>query len=310
MNKIKLEENMPRDKWLALRRRGIGGSDASVVCGINKYKSVVELWMDKTEQLPFEEGDSEAAYWGHTLESVVREEFAKRSGLTVNTVPCMYQHEEHRFMLANLDGEVYDPKYGTCVFEAKTASAFKHAEWNVEIPEEYYLQVQHYMAVTGYKGAYIAALIGGNQFVWKFIERDDEVISLLIRLEGAFWNYVKTKQVPPIDGSKASTEILAKIYPRAVQDKEVELGEEGLVYIEQYLEAQEQEKKIKEIKDLVGNKLKEMLGDSEIGIAGERKVVWSNISSVRFNDKSFKEKEPEKYNQYIKQIEYRKLAVK
>ena len=45
-------ENIPYEEWLELRKKGIGGSDASIVCGINKYKSPVELWLDKTEQLP------------------------------------------------------------------------------------------------------------------------------------------------------------------------------------------------------------------------------------------------------------------
>ena len=40
-------ENMPYEEWLEYRRKGIGGSDASVVCGINKYKSPVELWLEK-----------------------------------------------------------------------------------------------------------------------------------------------------------------------------------------------------------------------------------------------------------------------
>ena len=48
-------ENMPYEDWLEYRRLGIGGSDASVVCGINRYKSPVELWLDKTSQLPPQE---------------------------------------------------------------------------------------------------------------------------------------------------------------------------------------------------------------------------------------------------------------
>lgn len=35
--------DMPYDRWLEYRKKGIGGSDASVVCGINKYKSPIEL---------------------------------------------------------------------------------------------------------------------------------------------------------------------------------------------------------------------------------------------------------------------------
>ena len=54
-------ENMSYEQWLEYRRKGIGGSDASVVCGVNRYKSPVELWLDKTNQIPTEEA-SEAAY--------------------------------------------------------------------------------------------------------------------------------------------------------------------------------------------------------------------------------------------------------
>ena len=54
------------------------------------------------------------------------------------------------------------------------------------IPDEYQLQIQHYMAVTGYAGAYIAVLIGGNTFRWKFVERDEELISMLIQFEHVF----------------------------------------------------------------------------------------------------------------------------
>ena len=51
------------EDWLEYRKQGIGGSDASVVCGISRYKSPVELWMEKTDQLPAQEA-GEAAYWG------------------------------------------------------------------------------------------------------------------------------------------------------------------------------------------------------------------------------------------------------
>ena len=117
-------ENLPYADWLEWRKKGIGGSDASVVCGINRYKSPVELWMEKTDQLqPQEAGES--AYWGTILEAVVREEFTKRTGLEVRLVKQLLQSEEHPFMLANLDGVCNHPDYGTCIFEAKTATAYK-----------------------------------------------------------------------------------------------------------------------------------------------------------------------------------------
>ena len=196
-------ENMAYEDWLEYRKQGIGGSDASVVCGISRYKSPVELWMEKTDQLPPQEV-GEAAYWGTQLEALVRAEFTKRTGIEVKIVSQLLQSEEHPFMLANLDGVCAVPDVGPCIFEAKTASTYKAGEWEDAIPDEYALQLAHYMAVTGYQGAYIAVLIGGNTFRWKFVERDEELISMLIELESVFWNHVQNGTPPPLDGSDAS----------------------------------------------------------------------------------------------------------
>ncbi len=135
-------ENMSYEDWLERRKLGIGGSDASVVCGINRYKSPVELWLEKTNQIPAQEA-GEAAYWGTQLEAIVRAEFTKRTGIEVTQVKQLLQSEEHPFMLANLDGVCEVPDIGPCIFEAKTASAFKAGEWENAIPDEYQLQVQH-----------------------------------------------------------------------------------------------------------------------------------------------------------------------
>lgn len=309
MKIVEMPENQTREEWLELRRKGIGGSDAAVVCGISRYKSAVELWMDKTG-MNTDDYDSEAAYWGRTLEKTVREEFEKRSGLKVRIVPYMMQHEQYSFMLANVDGEVEDPDHGMCIFEAKTATIFKSHEWEVEIPEEYYLQVQHYMAVTGYKGAYIAALIGGNRFIWKFIERDEKVIQLLIKLEEQFWHYVEDGEIPPIDGSEASTNLLSKLYPEAEEEKTILLPDEALEFISDYEEAVEEEKRISVKKEEAANKLKAMLESAESGKVMERIVIWKNIRSERFNAKELKEKEPELYEDYAYTTTYRKFSIK
>ena len=91
-------ENMPYTEWLEHRKKGIGGSDASVVCGINRYKSPMELWLEKTDQIQSAEV-GEAAYWGNVLESVVRSEFSKRTGIEVQCVKQLLQSEEHPFTI-------------------------------------------------------------------------------------------------------------------------------------------------------------------------------------------------------------------
>lgn len=208
-------ENMTREEWLQWRKEGIGGSDVSVICGINKYKSALELWLEKRG---YKENDEagESAYWGTTLEPIVREEFVKRTSLEVETISLMLKHPKYDFMIANVDGIVNDNEGKKCIFEAKTASAYKLDQWkDDEIPEEYMLQIQHYMAVTGYERTYIAVLIGGNTFKYKAIDRDDELIDMIISIEENFWNCVINDVPPNIDGSESCTNLLNSLYPNA-----------------------------------------------------------------------------------------------
>lgn len=302
-------ENMPYEEWLNWRRKGIGGSDASVVCGVSKYKSPMELFLDKTgQQAPEEAGES--AYWGHQLEALVRAEFTKRTGIPVLTVNKLLRSREYPFMLANLDGVCKHPAYGTCVFEAKTASAYKAGEWEDTIPQEYMLQLQHYLAVCGYPGAYIAVLIGGNTFKYRFIERDEELISNLIKWESDFWEHVKSDIPPPLDGSEASAKYLSKRFPDSVPRSKVKLPDSAMELLRQYDEACEKGDAFTEQKQRAENLLKEMLGDNEVGIAGDRMITWKTISQERLDGKALKADQPSLYSKYVNQHSYRRFSVK
>lgn len=196
-------KNMTREQWLRWRKEGIGGSDVSIICGINKYKSALELWMEKRGYKESDEA-GESAYWGTTLEPIVREEFTKRTDLEVDTISLMLKHPKYDFMLANVDGIVNDNEGKKCIFEAKTASAYKLDKWkDDEIPEEYMLQIQHYMSVLDYERTYIAVLIGGNTIKYKVVNRDEELIDMIIEIEKNFWNCVVNDIQPNIDGSES-----------------------------------------------------------------------------------------------------------
>ena len=302
-------EAMPYEDWLEHRKLGIGGSDASVVCGLNRYESPVELWLDKTGQLPPQEA-GEAAYWGNQLESIVRAEFTKRIGIEVRQVKQLLQSEEHPFMLANLDGICEVPDVGTCIFEAKTASAYKASEWEDTIPDEYMCQVQHYMAVTGYQGTYIAVLIGGNTFKWKFVERDEELISMLIELEADFWEHVQNGTPPPLDGSDASAKFLAERFPNSRPQSHITLPDAAVGLLAQYDAACEQLETVTEQKRQAENLLKEMMGDNEVGTAGSRVITWKNVVQERLDSKTLKAEHPTLYKKYINKSSHRRFTIK
>ncbi len=302
-------ENMSYEDWLEHRKLGIGGSDASVVCGINKYKSPVELWMNKTGQLPDQEA-GEAAYWGTLLESIVRDEFTRRTGIEVTKPTVILQSEEHPFMLANLDGTCEVPDVGTCIFEAKTASAYKAGEWEDTIPDEYQLQIQHYMAVTGYAGAYIAVLIGGNSFRWKFVERDEELISMLIELESAFWNHVQDCTPPPLDGSDAAAKFLSERFPTSKPTSHITLPDTAADLLAQYDEACAELEAVTERKQKAENLLKEMLGDNEVGTTAGRVITWKSVAQERLDSKTLKAEHPALCKKYTNKTSYRRFTIK
>jgi predicted phage-related endonuclease len=213
-------------------------------------------------------------------------------------------------MLANLDGICEHPIYGTCVFEAKTASAYKSGEWDDKIPDEYQLQIQHYMAVTGYPGAYVAVLIGGNTFKWKFVERDDELISVLIQLESDFWEHVLSNVPPALDGSEASAKFLNKRFPDSVPLSKIELPDAAIDLIIRYDTACEQLERITEQKQEAENLLKQMIGENEAGSVGDRLVTWKTVTQERLDSKTLKAEHPVLYRKYANKTSYRRFSVK
>ena len=73
---IKLK-GLSREDWLAQRKKGIGGSDVSSIMGLNKYKSALELYLDKTGQLPEDDEENIAAELGLELEDFLAKKFVK-----------------------------------------------------------------------------------------------------------------------------------------------------------------------------------------------------------------------------------------
>lgn len=303
-------KNITREEWLQWRKEGIGGSDVSIICGINKYKSALELWIEKRGYKESEEA-GESAYWGSTLEPIIRDEFTKRTNLEVDTISLMLKHPEYDFMLANVDGIVNDNEGKKCIFETRTASAYKLDQWkDDEIPEEYMLQIQHYMAVLNYQRIYIAVLIGGNTFKYKVVDRDKELIDMIIEIEKNFWNCVVNDIPPNIDGSESCSNLLNSLYPKAKKNCSVILPNEADELIKEYNLNKEKEKFYADRKDECINKIKAMMEDNEIGTINNLIVTWKNTSTERLDSKKIKEEQPEIYEKYIKKTIARRFLIK
>jgi len=300
--------NLSREEWLKYRTKGIGGSDVSIIAGINPFKSAHQLWLEKTEQIEPEQTDSEYAHFGTLLEPIVRKEFTQRTGIRVRQKHMLLQSEEYPFMFADLDG-VINEDGEMAVFEAKTASAYKQEVWEEGIPAPYILQVQHYMAVTGAKRTYIAVLVGGNHFYHHAVERDEEMIGKIVAMEKYFWETHVLGGIEPVpDGSEATTNYFNSRF-RESNGETVELPEEALAVCMEYDRLSEELKKMEEAKNAAANQLKGYLKEAETGTVGGRKVTWKLVSKSTVDTKRLKSEQPEVYSSFLKDSSYRRLSV-
>ena len=294
-------------EWLRLRKSGIGGSDAGAVCGMNPYSSAMKVFKEKTSE-EIEELDNEAIRIGHDLEDYVAQRFTEATGLKVRKSNFMYRSREYPFMLADVDRFVIGEDAG---LECKTASAYHADKWaDGNIPLHYVLQCYHYMAVTGKKVWYIAAVILGREFTYRRLEWDDGLIGRLVAIEDDFWNnHVAKGIIPPPDGSKACDEVLEQYFHTARKastiklvgfDEKLRRREEILGFIS---ELQEEQKQIEQ-------EVKLFMQDNELASSEAFRVSWKNIDSTKLDTRRIKEEMPELYANYGKVSHSRRFEVK
>ncbi|WP_457887215.1 YqaJ viral recombinase family nuclease [Pseudomonas aeruginosa] len=212
-------KHLSREAWLAIRKDGIGSSDAAAAVGLNPYKSQLELWLEKTGRdfsLPKSDplDEESPTYWGNILEPIVATHYTRRSGHRVRRINAVLQHPDPKlnWMLANIDREVIGAS-NVQILECKTAGINGARLWKEGVPVYVQLQVMHQLAVTGKQAADVAVLLGGQQLEIHRIERDDELIARLIELERDFWSYVQRDTPPPADGSDSAEQALRCLYP-------------------------------------------------------------------------------------------------
>ncbi|MEY8001784.1 YqaJ viral recombinase family protein [Clostridium sp. Mt-5] len=126
-------KDMSEIKWLKSHQQGIGGSDAGAILGINNYRSPLDVYIDKTQEIVKSYEQSEAAYWGTILEPNVARRFSGKTGKSVRRSNAILQSVEYPFMTANLDREIVGEK---ALLECKTANAFLSSRWQSEKYQE------------------------------------------------------------------------------------------------------------------------------------------------------------------------------
>ena len=289
--------DMSREQWLELRRKGIGGSDAAAIVGLDRWRSAFDVYAEKLGLKP-EQPDNEAMRQGRDLEDYVAQRFMEATGKKVRRRNAILQHPEHTFMTANIDRWVVGENAG---LECKTTSVLNRAKFNQgQYPPSYYVQCVHYMAVTGAEHWYLAVLVLNKAFHVFTIERDEAEVQALIEAEKDFWENHVLKQIPPApDGSESTSELLKQMFPEAREREEVALyGHEEK--IQQYLELDARVKELTQERDAIKQELQLALADAEIGRAQGYIVEWKNQTRQTLDMQRLKKEQAEIYQQYLK----------
>lgn len=306
MKKLVSTLNLDKQEWLRYRKQGIGGSDAGAVCGLNPYRTAMQVYQDKiTEET--EEIDSEAMRQGREFEDYVAKRFTEATGKKVRRPNAMFYDEGNPFMLADVDRMVVGENAG---LECKTASPFMADKWrDGQIPMSYQIQCYHYMAVCNADAWYIAVLIYGREFKFCKIERDEQVIADLIQIERNFWeNHVLKRQIPDPDGSKVADSVIAEYFRQAVPESIPLTGfDEKLKRRQELVEVME---RMETEKRQIEQELKLYLGTAEQAENERYRISWKQVCSNRLDEKRLKEEQPEVYEKYRREIMSRRFTVK
>ncbi|SCY81124.1 putative phage-type endonuclease [Lachnospiraceae bacterium XBB2008] len=300
-------EGIKESEWQALRKTGIGGSDAGAIVGVNPYRSPMSVYYDKTTDT-VEMIDNESVRVGKDLEQYVAIRFFEATGKKVRKSNYMYRSKAHPFMIADVDRLVVGEEAG---LECKTCNAYKASEWaNGAVPPSYLLQSFHYMAVTGKKTWYIACLIMGKEFVYRTIRWDDAVISALIDTETRFWEGHVIPHIPPEpDGTESCGNAIAQLFPVARQVEPIELKDMELT-LERRDQIQSQIEELQQEQALLDQQIKLAMEDHEQAVSGRFRVSWGNVESTRLDTKRIKEENPDMYQQYCKKSVSRRFSIK
>jgi len=212
------------------RSKYIGGSDIGAILGLSRFRSPLEVWMEKTGK-ETKQLDSLPLRFGSFAEAFVATEYARATGFELLHDESIYIHPEHSYMSAHIDRFVLEDgnPSPTRILECKTANPFSSGDWGEigsdQVPMSYLCQCIWYMAITGIEKTDLAVLFGNSDFRIYEIARDQGLEELVIAKATTFWNEHVLKDIPPPVQSETDCQTL---FSKGDPAKSIEAGQETL----------------------------------------------------------------------------------
>jgi len=281
--------------WLHSRTFGLTGTDISAIMNANPYTTKFKIWLDKTgRSKPIE--DNEAMRIGRIVEPGLRADAIQRVGMIYEAPGCL-QSRKNPIICGTPDGLrkgipwIYEFKtQGAC---NRFASNLDPDEWGESgtdmVPIHYLYQCLWYMALTGADQAELVAFLAGNGIREYTIQRDEEIIGLMIDRGERFWrDHIEGGVAPEVDGSEDCSEWLLRKHPRADKGRIIDADPVLEDLIARLARYKSLEKTAAEETALTLNQIKSIIGDaykvkSRIGtltcpeVKGKKKTDWDGL---------------------------------
>jgi putative phage-type endonuclease len=300
------------EEWFDIRRRGITGTDISVIMGCNPYKTQAELLEEKLYGKRQEQ--TEPMFWGTVLEDVVAKVYSERSGERITDVKGTFSTIQLDALsalsrsscvtistkiplLGNLDRIIVDADgKASAILEVKTGHAFSKGWGTYDIPEHYRHQVNWYMGITKIYKAVFAVLLGGRDYRARVCYFDQELFD---RQEAAAKEWYRRHVInrePLPEAIKHET---------ADDGKKVEFvfmdDDETQKITSSYYDLGEQIKQLEEERKGVKEDLLRVIGDNRYVKTGSLYIKRiAKAGRTTFDSKALAKDDIETYNKYIK----------
>lgn len=297
-----------KNKWLDKRKGGVSATDIAAISGLNPYKTIYDVFLEKLD-LVEPTPDNPHMRRGRRMEPVLAEDYEEETGF-VTFSPGLLRNPEKPLAIGTPDRLVIDPanpleggkpNHG---LEIKTAGIRQLNRWGEpgtdEVPEEYLVQCQWYMLITGLTRWDLIVSIAGEEPQIYEITRNDTLIQQLYERAEAFWyEHVLPKIPPNVDESESAAKMLAQFYSKADED----IIESDAIIDNLVTNLQRQRQFLKVAEDNVRyyeNQIKSLIGDHE-GVQGEwGRITWKKTKGrTDFDKKRFMAERPDIAKEYL-----------
>jgi putative phage-type endonuclease len=190
-----------REAFLSERRAGIGGSDIAAVFNLG-YGCRLQLWREKRGEKPdYPDQENGPMRLGRWLEPHIAEEYARLTGRKVEE-RGLAKHPDHPELLVHVDRIIWDGDRpgmpGVLEIKALGRAMFSKAK-REGLPDDYLLQVQHGMLVTGCTWGAFAVMNrdSGDIEHWD-VEAEPDAQRMIIEDGPIFWSQVENGPAPEL----------------------------------------------------------------------------------------------------------------